>query len=285
METRVPEYAILEAPSNLGLWPSGVERLGDALRAAGLAAMLGAASAGRVDPPPYDGRRDPVSGLINGDAIRAYSRSLAGDCSVLPGPALALRRRGRYGLLFLDGHTDFYSPEAGPRGEVASMELALVSGRGPAVLDDLDGLSPLVRDADIVALGFRDEMGGAGGEPGDHGDVDPGLRPRAGPILGRGPGGVAGARPADTGRAGRLLDPPRCRRAGRWRDARRRLPDARRSEPRRTLHPAQAGGRVRGAVGITVAIFNPDLDPDGAIARRFVRSIALGLASPSREPD
>ena len=36
------------------------------------------------------------------------------------------------------------------------MDLAIVSGRGPAVLTDIDGLRPLVRDEDIVAFGFRD---------------------------------------------------------------------------------------------------------------------------------
>src|SRR5690606_32895446 len=60
--------------------------------------------------------------------------------------------------LFMDGHADFYQPEAEPNGEVASMELALISGRGPAILADIDRLCPLVRDDDIVAFGFRDEM-------------------------------------------------------------------------------------------------------------------------------
>ena len=31
---------------------------------------------------------------------------LGGDCSILLGTTLAFRRRGRYGLLFIDGHTD-----------------------------------------------------------------------------------------------------------------------------------------------------------------------------------
>jgi len=37
------------------------------------------------------------------------------------------------------------------------MDLAFATGRGPAVLADLDGLSPLVRDDDVVAFGFRDQ--------------------------------------------------------------------------------------------------------------------------------
>ena len=72
------------------------------------------------------------------------------------GCLLALRRLGKFGLVFIDGHADFYQPEAEPNGEVASMDLAIVSGRGPAVLTDIDGLKPLMRDEDIVLFGYRD---------------------------------------------------------------------------------------------------------------------------------
>ena len=81
---------------------------------------------------------------------------LGGDCSIVLGCLLALRRRGRYGLLFLDGHADFYQPEAEPNGEVASMDLALATGRGPAVVTDIEGSRPLVREEDVVVLGRRD---------------------------------------------------------------------------------------------------------------------------------
>src|SRR5215467_3784234 len=39
-------------------------------------------------------------------------------------------------------------------GEVADMELAIVSGRGPDVLTNIGGLKPLVRDEDIVLQYF-----------------------------------------------------------------------------------------------------------------------------------
>ncbi|MGH9132390.1 MAG: arginase family protein, partial [Ilumatobacteraceae bacterium] len=124
-------------------------------------------------PPPYDPRRDPETGLLNPTALREYSSDLAdaigevlevgevpvvlgGDCSILLGSLLALRRRGRYGLLFVDGHADFYQPEAEPNGEAASMDLALATGRGPKVVTDLEGLRPLVFDEDVVQFGRRD---------------------------------------------------------------------------------------------------------------------------------
>lgn len=170
----MPHYSILEAPSVLGLWPSGVERLPEALLAEGLLERLGAEHAGRIEPPPFDPVRDEASGgLLNPRAIAEYSRTLAdaiggllergrfpvvlgGDCSIVLGGLLALRRRLRPGLLFLDGQADFYQPEAEPKGEAASMDLALVTGRGPAVVTNIEGRRPLVRDEDVVVLGFRD---------------------------------------------------------------------------------------------------------------------------------
>ena len=81
---------------------------------------------------------------------------LGGDCSIVLGPLLALRRRGRYGLVFLDGHADFQHPADEPHGEVASLDLALATGRGPRPLTDLDGLAPLVRAEDVALVGYRD---------------------------------------------------------------------------------------------------------------------------------
>jgi arginase len=166
-------YAIVEAPSRLGLRAEGVEALPDALLAAGLAERFGARRAGRLAAPAFDARIDPATGMLNPIGLRDYSLRLAdavgavldrgefaivvgGDCSILLGSALALRRRGRYGLLFLDGHADFYQPGAEPTGEAASMDLALVTGRGPELLTNLEGRRPLLRDDDVVAFGFRD---------------------------------------------------------------------------------------------------------------------------------
>jgi arginase len=166
-------YAIIEAPSVLGLFPGGVEHLPRALLEAGLADALGARRAGVVTPPSYVAMRDSATGLRNPTGIRDYAHQLAdvtgevldggevpvvlgGDCSILLGNLLALRRRGRYGLLFIDGHADFYQPQAEPNGEAASMDLALATGRGPGVVADIEGRAPLVLDEDVVVFGRRD---------------------------------------------------------------------------------------------------------------------------------
>jgi arginase len=167
-------YAIIEAPSILGLKPTGVDELPATLLGHGLAEALGARRAGRVAPSAaYDSQRDPTTLTLNARGIIDYSSQLAnavtdviergefpillgGDCSILLGSALAFRRRGRYGLLFIDGHADFYQPEVNPNGEAASMELAFATGHGPELLTNLEELRPLVRDGDVVVFGYRD---------------------------------------------------------------------------------------------------------------------------------
>jgi arginase len=167
------QFTIIDAPSILGLRPTGVEYLPEALKAAGLMDRLNADYAGRVSPLPYNSERDKLTLLLNPDSIKTFSVQLAdrvssvirsmrypivlgGDCSIVIGNLLALRRLGRYGLFFIDGHADFYQPEASLTGEVADMDLAIVSGRGPDVLTNINNLKPLVRDQDIILFGYRD---------------------------------------------------------------------------------------------------------------------------------
>ncbi|HKO47184.1 MAG TPA: arginase family protein [Polyangiaceae bacterium] len=173
-QARTRRYALLEAPSTFGLRSSGVQGLPQALLSHGLAERLHARYAERVEPvASRQADRDPETKTLNAQAIAGYTYQLAdavgaildegefpvvlgGDCSILLGPALALRRRGRYGLLFIDGQADFFQPEAEPYGEAASMDLALVTGHGPTLLTEFDGQAPLIRQTDAVVFGFRD---------------------------------------------------------------------------------------------------------------------------------
>ena len=145
------------------------------MRANGIVSRLGATDGGTVVSPPYKPEIDPSTGVLGGEALRSFSLDLAelvgavvqegkfpfvlgGDCSILIGNMLALRRRGRFGLVFIDGHLDFRHPGNSELvGAAAGADLALVSGRAPDRLANIDGMGPLVRDDDIVALGERED--------------------------------------------------------------------------------------------------------------------------------
>ncbi|MEU7893223.1 arginase family protein [Nonomuraea sp. NPDC049152] len=164
---------IIHVRTNLGLVP-GVERLGGALLDAGLAEALGASLGPVVEAPPYSRDRTHPSRLLNADAIAdvalrqaeavadaldagGFPVVLGGDDSVIFGSLLALRRRGAYGLVFLDAHTDFYPPGDSPTGEASDSELYLAFGFGADLIAGPDGSRPLVQSRATAVIGHRDQ--------------------------------------------------------------------------------------------------------------------------------
>lgn len=295
MKQNKVEFTIIDAPSVLGVGATGVEFLPDAFRQANFGEKLNADYFGLVEPPPFNSQPDAETKLPGTRELIEYSPRLAdavaqvvgtgrfpvvlgGDCSIIIGTTFALRRAGRYGLFYVDGHADFYTPEANDIGLASDMDLAIVSGRGPEVLTDIENLRPLVRDADIVAFGFRDEE-----EQKKYGDLDIfateinsfslatirrlGVEPAARAALEKLPRNEVDGfwihfdadvladeiMPAVDFRLPGGLD---------W------------NEATRLLQILMASGQ---AVGISVGIFNPRLDPDGSLVRRLVEMFADGL--------
>ena len=178
MNSDLRSISILDAPSNLGLKPPaegkepGVKWMAQAIRSRDLVQRLGAIDAGKVEAPAYHDFLDPRLAVRNPEGIVAFAEALAvrirellernrfplvlgGDCSILLGSTLALRQLGRYGLLFVDGHTDLLTPSDSITGGAAGMDLALVTGTGPELLTNIDGQKPYVRPEDTVLFGYR----------------------------------------------------------------------------------------------------------------------------------
>ncbi|MDQ3787611.1 MAG: arginase family protein [Actinomycetota bacterium] len=297
---RSRQPAVLDAPSNLGLSPPadgvvpGCYKLAGALRDCGFVRRLSAEDAGYVTPPRYDrGGWQPGDGVFNAAAIAAYSRTLAdrigalldadrfpvvlgGDCSILLGAALAMNRRGRYGLAFMDGHSDFRHLGNSPRvGAAAGEDLALVTGRGQADLTDLEGRRPYVRDEDVAVLGIRDEDEALGE-----------LRALGVPVWEvtrlrvDGPAAAASAALRHLERGGidgfwlhldaDILDPAV-------------MPAVDSPDPGGLDHDelvtilAAVAASPR-CVGLDVTVFDPDLDPDGGLAHDLTETLVTTLA-------
>ncbi|MFL5496243.1 MAG: arginase family protein [Gemmatimonadales bacterium] len=173
---------LVGAPTSIGIKPyeNGAPRALDqapaTLRRLGLAARIGAEDAGDVLPLPYRDFIRPPERPRNEEEVVSYNRALAervaaatgagrfplvlgGDCSIVLGSLLGLRRAGRsrVGLAYIDGHADFATPVESRTGSVASMCLGLAVGRGDTPLARLGGDSPLVLTHDVALVGRRDE--------------------------------------------------------------------------------------------------------------------------------
>lgn len=86
----------------------------------------------------------------------AFPLLLGGDCSMLVGIFSAFaNKESDVGLVFIDGHADFHRPETSPTGDPADMELAVLTGRGPARITRVGAKNPLLRDQDVLVYGIR----------------------------------------------------------------------------------------------------------------------------------
>lgn len=176
--------ALLSAPTNLGLRPPqpggvpGASKAPEALREAGLYTRLearGAVDEGVVLPGRYVDDYSPGSDRIrNQEAIldHAYrfaqrleillstGRSplvLGGDCSLLVGTGLALRLRGRHGVIHIDGHTDFRHPgNDNACASLAGEDLAALVGMHWRSVSGLGGFTRYIDPKNVVHIGCRD---------------------------------------------------------------------------------------------------------------------------------
>ncbi|ASZ13394.1 arginase family protein [Chitinophaga pendula] len=176
---QIKEKFLIAAPVNVGLKAPipgvapGVRQLPAALAAHDFNRLSGIRQSMTVAAPPYNMQLDRESGVLNADAVAAYSLLLAekvgtvieegylpvvigGDCSILLGNTLALKRRGRYGLFFMDGHTDYALPVHSASKAAAGIDLALVTGNGPAKLANIDNAGPYIQEEHVFSFGNRD---------------------------------------------------------------------------------------------------------------------------------
>ena len=97
---------------------------------------------------------------VAGEAVRMVSDGifpvfLGGDHSISIGTVSGVTKAaGRTGLLWLDAHADFNTPEASPSGNVHGMPLATITGRGYPDLVNLGG-ETAVRAEDVAIVGLR----------------------------------------------------------------------------------------------------------------------------------
>jgi arginase family enzyme len=200
---------------------------------------------------------------------------VGGDCTLLLGVFQALPAGS--GLWFVDGHADFYDGKTSPTGEAADMDLAILTGHGPAGL--LEDDSPLVDPAAVVLLGHRPSELNAD-VAFENGRIDPAIFALTAPALRQRGAGQAGVEAAK-----RLAGRPA------WLHLDLDVLDE--TALPAVSYPQPLGldwdelealtrplASAPGLIGVSVADFNPDRDPDGVYARRVVDLLGTLLAGP-----
>ena len=168
---------IIGAPLDLGQSLRGVDMGPSAVRYAGLAKRLETLGyrvrdVGNVQTPVRDHlsrtAKDHFAAPIH-DACevlyKAVSQALereelpivlGGDHSIAIGSVGGASQSGAMGLLWIDAHADFNTPDVSPSGNIHGMPLAILNGHGDPTLVNVGRPGAKVDPNDVVIIALRD---------------------------------------------------------------------------------------------------------------------------------
>ena len=173
------DIAIIGAPVDLGAGRRGVDMGPSAIRYAGLKERLESLGhrvrdLGNLTVPLAEQCPAPALGeklrylkplvAINEELARqvaaivaegAFPLVLGGDHSLAIGSVSGLAYKRRVGVIWLDAHGDFNTPETTPSGNIHGMSMAALTGRGHSALTSLLAEGPVLHDGDAALVGIR----------------------------------------------------------------------------------------------------------------------------------
>lgn len=169
--------SIIGVPMDLGQSRRGVDMGPSALRYAGLDDRLRRLGYtvndyGNIDIPvrdmlPREGGLAFLPAVVRaGEAMYQVGQSaievghlplfIGGDHSIAVGTIGGVTHTGPTGLLWIDAHGDFNTPESSPSGNLHGMPLAALLGLGAPELVNLGRPGPKLTPAEVVLIGIRD---------------------------------------------------------------------------------------------------------------------------------
>jgi len=177
--SKLKAIGVIGIPYNVGWKGEGIDEGPSALRRAGLIGQLGQVAEAvadlgdvKVDLPPRD---DSNPRLLNPYQVVAVCRDVAprvrsareqgyfplvlgAEDSVIMGIVEGLTQGlpEPVGLIYLDAHGDFNTPETTPSGLIGGMDIAILTGRGPDVLTKIFGHKPQLSEEQVAIFGARD---------------------------------------------------------------------------------------------------------------------------------
>ena len=172
------DFELVGIPFSSAGTPAGITAAIAVLREIGLAERLGTAGPvhdggdiviGDQTPDRASGRLRNEEALIalverTRDAVTDVHRRgrlpvlVGGDCPVILGPLAALASYGDPpGLVMVDGHEDAYPPSASPTGEASDSEVGIALGMfDDALPPQIERLTPLLAFESVALVGPRD---------------------------------------------------------------------------------------------------------------------------------
>ena len=169
---------LLGVPMDLGQSLRGVDVGPSALRYAGLAQRLRhlghhVEDYGNIEVAVRATLHEGVKGTAYIPAIRATCEQvydaarqaiaegclplfMGGDHSMAMGAIGGATHDRPVGVLWIDAHADYNTPETSPSGNVHGMPLAVLRGHGPPELVDMGRPGPKVEPEDVMLIALRD---------------------------------------------------------------------------------------------------------------------------------
>lgn len=89
-------------------------------------------------------------------AVHEFPIFLGGDHSIAIGTISGMAARGPLGVIWIDAHGDYNTPETTPSGNIHGMPMAVLSGLGHPDLVNLGAPGAKLRAQDIVMIAIRD---------------------------------------------------------------------------------------------------------------------------------
>lgn len=82
---------------------------------------------------------------------------LGGECTFVPGSLAGFKSKfkGEPGMLWMDAHGDFNTPETTTSGFIGGMPLAFACGLGPELSPAMENTRPLLKGENVVHVGSR----------------------------------------------------------------------------------------------------------------------------------
>lgn len=172
-------FRIFGVPMDLGQRRRGVDMGPSALRYAGLDDQLRALGHTVTDngnlpvplpenEPPDDSRARHLHSVaavcrdVHANALACLEHNetaifLGGDHSISIGTVSAMDTHGNnVGVLWVDAHADFNTPEITPSGNIHGMALAALMGRGPKELTGIGRAGAKLKPSEAIIIGGRD---------------------------------------------------------------------------------------------------------------------------------